>query len=69
MQKNEASIKYNYVLEGMRREELQKQQDANAEQSKKAELQLHTVIIQFLSGDAVVAQSVPKVIIYCPGGV
>lgn len=44
LQKNEASTKYNYVLEEIRREELQKQQDTNADQSKKDELQLHTVI-------------------------
>lgn len=48
MQKNDASIKYNYVLEEMRREELQKQQNANDEQRRKAELQLHTVILSCL---------------------
>lgn len=44
MQKKEASIKYQYLLEELRRKELQEQQAEIAEQNKKADLQLHTVI-------------------------
>ncbi|XP_038566074.1 dynein regulatory complex subunit 3-like [Micropterus salmoides] len=49
--KNEASIKYHYVLEEMRHEELQMQQDDHAEQSQKAGLKLHTdAFVEFLNG-------------------
>lgn len=44
MQKNEASIKYHYVLEEMRREELQLQQAGEAEKSQEAEVKLHMVM-------------------------
>lgn len=44
MQKNEASIKYHYVLEEMRLEELQTQQAYEAKQRQEADVKLHTVI-------------------------
>lgn len=61
MQKKKASIKYKSALEELRRKELKDQQAANAEQSNRAELQLHTVIqcicmCKCLMGDAAVAQ-------------
>ncbi|KAM7372064.1 hypothetical protein PAMP_009259 [Pampus punctatissimus] len=49
--KNEASIKYHYVLEKMKRDGLQMQQAAEAEQRKEAELQLHhDAFVEFLNG-------------------
>ncbi|XP_026181242.1 dynein regulatory complex subunit 3 [Mastacembelus armatus] len=49
--KNEAALKYQYVLEEMRREQLQIQQADNAEQSQKAELQLQTdAFVESLNG-------------------
>ncbi|XP_055367005.1 dynein regulatory complex subunit 3 [Betta splendens] len=49
--KNEASVKYKYVLEELRSKELDEQQAANAEQSRKAELQLHKdAFVEFLNG-------------------
>ncbi|XP_051243672.1 dynein regulatory complex subunit 3 [Dicentrarchus labrax] len=49
--KNEAFIKYQYVLEEMRREELQIQQADEAQQSKDAEVKLHTdAFVEFLNG-------------------
>nr|XP_020471996.1 dynein regulatory complex subunit 3 isoform X2 [Monopterus albus] len=49
--KNEAAIKYKNALEEMRCEEQQKKQADDAEQSQKAELQLHTdAFVEFLNG-------------------
>ncbi|XP_069380931.1 dynein regulatory complex subunit 3 [Paralichthys olivaceus] len=49
--KKEASIKHYTAIEKMRQEELQKQQADDAEQSRKAELQLHTdAFVEFLNG-------------------
>lgn len=48
MQKNEASVKYHSVLEEMRRKEVQMQKAEEAEQSLKAEIQLHTVLRLFM---------------------
>ncbi|XP_070837741.1 dynein regulatory complex subunit 3 [Chaetodon trifascialis] len=49
--KNEASIKYHYVLEKMRHEELRLQQADEAEQSQRAEVKLHTdAFVEFLNG-------------------
>ncbi|XP_070780011.1 dynein regulatory complex subunit 3 [Enoplosus armatus] len=49
--KNEASIKYQYVLEEMRREELQMQQADEAEKSQEAEVKLHTdAFVESLNG-------------------
>ena len=44
VQKKEASIKYHYVLEKIKRDGLQAQQAAEATQRQEAELQLHRVI-------------------------
>ncbi|KAF0032642.1 hypothetical protein F2P81_014932 [Scophthalmus maximus] len=44
--KNEAAVKYHYIIEEMRHNELQKQQADDAEQSRKAELQSHTRIVE-----------------------
>lgn len=54
VQKNDASIKYHYVLEKMKRDGLQMQQAAEAEQRQEAELQLHHVILKFTFGDALI---------------
>ncbi|XP_073351094.1 dynein regulatory complex subunit 3 [Pagrus major] len=49
--KTEASIKYQYVLEEMRHEELQAQQAEEAEQSQKAEVELHMdAFVEYLNG-------------------
>ncbi|XP_053298670.1 dynein regulatory complex subunit 3 [Pleuronectes platessa] len=49
--KKEASIKHYLAVEKMRQEELQKQQADDAEQSQKAELQLHTdAFVENLNG-------------------
>ncbi|AWP18853.1 putative leucine-rich repeat-containing protein 48 isoform 2 [Scophthalmus maximus] len=49
--KNEAAVKYHYIIEEMRHNELQKQQADDAEQSRKAELQSHTdAFVEFLNG-------------------
>ncbi|KAK2893897.1 dynein regulatory complex subunit 3 [Channa argus] len=49
--KNDAYIKYQYVLEEMRRKEKQEQQAINADESQKADLQLHTdAFVEFLNG-------------------
>lgn len=44
MQKNEAAVKYHYVLEKMKGEELQIQQAKEKEQRQKDEVKLHKVI-------------------------
>ncbi|XP_044038279.1 dynein regulatory complex subunit 3 [Siniperca chuatsi] len=49
--KSEAYMKYHYVLEEMRREELQLQQDDEAKQNQEAEVKLHTdAFVEFLNG-------------------
>ncbi|XP_032392644.1 dynein regulatory complex subunit 3 [Etheostoma spectabile] len=49
--KNEASIKYHYVLEEMKREELSMQQADEAEQRQESEVKLHTnAFVEFLNG-------------------
>uniref|UniRef100_A0A8C9ZPA6 Dynein regulatory complex subunit 3 n=1 Tax=Sander lucioperca TaxID=283035 RepID=A0A8C9ZPA6_SANLU len=49
--KNEASIKYHYVLEEMKCEELLMQQADEAEQSQESEVKLHTdAFVEFLNG-------------------
>ena len=48
VQKKEASIKYYGGVEKMRQEEMQKQQADDAEQSQRAERQLHTVTYKLL---------------------
>ncbi|KAF1379439.1 hypothetical protein PFLUV_G00176070 [Perca fluviatilis] len=49
--KNEASIKYHYVLEEMKREELPMQQADEAEQSQESKVKLHTdAFVEFLNG-------------------
>ncbi|XP_054463267.1 dynein regulatory complex subunit 3 [Anoplopoma fimbria] len=49
--KNEASIKYSYVLDEIKHEELQMQQADEVEQSQKAAVKLHTdAFVEFLNG-------------------
>nr|XP_046270927.1 dynein regulatory complex subunit 3 isoform X1 [Scatophagus argus]XP_046270928.1 dynein regulatory complex subunit 3 isoform X1 [Scatophagus argus] len=51
--KNEASIKYHYVFEEVRHEELQMQQAHEAEQNQKAEINLHTdAFVESLNGSS-----------------